>query len=384
MKKLSLLFFTLLCVSVMYGQKGKVSAAVNYEATNDLDAAKEAIDVAMGNEKSNTWPKTFIVAAKVYASLDRAGKLDNGYEKAVEFYKKAIELDEIGDDKGKGKNKFSKEIKLALTMFTGDLTNAAIDNFNKENFEGALFNFESILWANRFGNSNYEEASDSVFIWNAALGAYNAKNWPKSELYLNKSIDLKYPGPDAVLLLNNVYTETKENDKLVANLKKGLSFYPENQTILTTLIQHYITEQQNDAALEYLNSAIEKDANNPSFYYARGVLYESTDKNKSIENYEKSLSIDPQFFNSLYNIGVIYYNFGVEASNKANDLTDYKEFEKAKNAADEIFKKSLPYMERAAEIQPNEPAVLESLKSLYYRFEMMEKYNAIKTKLENM
>lgn len=384
MKKLSLLIFSLLSVSVLYAQKGKVGAAVNYEATNDLNAAKEAIDAAMANEKSNTWPKTFIVAAKVYASLDRAGKLDNGYEKAVDFYKKAIELDEIGDAKGKGKNKFNKEIKLALTMFTNDLTNAAIDNFNKEDFEGALFNFESILWANRFGTANYDEASDSVFIWNAALGAYNAKNWPKSELYLNKSIDMKYPGPDAVLLLNNVYTETQEKDKLVENLKKGLAIYPDNQVIITTLIQHYITEQKNEEALEYLNSAIEKDANNPSFYYARGVLYESVDKAKSIDSYEKSLAIDPQFFNSLYNLGVIYYNFGVEASNKANDLTDYKEFEKAKKAADEIFRKSLPFMEKAAEIQPNEPAVLESLKSLYYRFEMMDKYNEVNSKLQSM
>jgi tetratricopeptide (TPR) repeat protein len=383
MKKLSLLFFSLLVVSVAFAQKGKVASAANYEATNELDAAKEAIDAAVSNEKSNTWPKTYIVAAKVYSALARSGKDANGYEKAVDFYKKAIELDQKGDEKGKGVNKFNKEIKLALTMFTSDLTNAAIDNFNKENFDGALFDFESILWANKFGNAKYDEAADSVFIWNAALAAYNAKNWPKSELYFNKSIDIQYPGSDAVLLLNNVYNETKEKDKLVENLKKGLSLYPDNQAIITTLIQHYITEQQNQEALDYLNSAIEKDKTNPSFYYAQGVLYESIDKNKSIESYLKSLEIDPKYFNSLYNLGVVYYNQAVEASNNANDLTDYKEFEKAKAASDEIFRKALPYMEKAYEIQPTEPAVLESLKSLYYRFEMMDKYNAIKEKLEN-
>ena len=99
------MLFSVLCVSVMYAQKGKVAAAVNYEATNDLSAAKEAIDLALNDVKSNTWPKTYIVAAKVYASLDRAGKLEDGYEKAVDFYKKAIELDAIGDEKGKGKNR---------------------------------------------------------------------------------------------------------------------------------------------------------------------------------------------------------------------------------------------------------------------------------------
>lgn len=371
-------------VTGAFAQKGKVASAVNYEATGDLDAAKEAIDAAVSNEKSNEWPKTYIVAAKVYTALARDGKISSGYEKAVDFYKKAIELDQKGDAKGKGVNKFNKEIKLALTMFTNDLTNAAIDNFNKEDFEGALFDFESILWANKFSNSNYNEAADSVFIWNAALGAYNAKNWPKSELYLNKCIDFNYPGPDAVLLLNNVFNETQEKDKLVANLKKGLSVYPDNQTIITTLIQYYIQEQQNEEALEYLKSAIEQDPKNPSFYYAQGVLYESVDKEKSIESYKKSLELDPKFFNSLYNLGVVYYNQGVEATNKANDITDMKAFEKAKKDADDIFRLALPYMEKAYEVESSEPAVLESLKNLYYRFDMMDKYNEMKEKLDNL
>lgn len=385
MKTYSILLLALLGFSGMaYAQKGKVAAAVNYEATGDLDAAKEAIDGAVGNEKSNTWPKTYIVAAKVYTALQRSGKDASGIDKAMDYYKKAIELDAKGDEVGKGANKFAKEIKLALTMFGADLTNAAVENFSKEDFNGALGNFESLLWTNQYGNSTYTEVADSVIIWNAALAAYNGQNWSKASNYLEKCVGFKYPGADAVLLLNNVYTSQDDKANLESNLKRGLEYFPQDQRILTTLIQHYLNTQQNEAALDYLRTAIQNDPTNPSFYYAQGVLFEATDKEKAIEKYLKSLELDPKFFNSLYNLGVIYYNIGVEASNKANDLTDLKAFEKAKAAADDLFKKALPYMERAYEIQPTEPAVLESLKSLYYRFEMMDKYNEIKTQLESL
>lgn len=384
MKKLSLLFFSLLCVSVVYAQKGKVSAANNYAETGEWDAAKEAIDAALSNPASNQWPKTYIVAGKVYGALEREGKSKVGYDKAVEFYKKAIELDAKGDAKGKGINKFNKEIKVALTLLSNDLVNAAVNNFGIENFSGALSNFESILWSNKFSSTKYDEINDSVFVWNAALAAYNAKDWAKSELYFQKCINFKYPGADAVSLLNNVYTETGDKAKLEANLKNGITLYPDNQALLAMLIQHYIGEKQNKEALDYLETAIAQDPNNPSFYYAQGVLMEGSDKQKAIESYNKSLEIDPNYFNALYNLGVIYYNLGVEDSNKANDLTDRVQFDKAKKAADDIFRKALPYMEKAAEVMPSEPAVWESLKSLYYRFEMMDKYNEAKSHLENL
>ncbi|MFW6310474.1 MAG: hypothetical protein ACOC1D_05160, partial [Prolixibacteraceae bacterium] len=46
------------------------------------------------------------------------------------------------------------------------------------------------------------------------------------------------------------------------------------------------------------------------------------------------------------------------------------------------FKKALPYMERCYELDPDHPMTLESLKNLYYRLQMMDKYNEILEILE--
>jgi len=383
MKRLALLAILTISISVVYAQKGKVSAASGYLETNDLEAAKKSIDLALEHEKSIGWPKTYIVAAKVYTELSKGGQDAEGIKKAVDFYKKAIELDQKGDAKGKGIGKYAKEIKLQLTFFKPDLTNSGIEGFTNEDFNQALYAFENVLYINDLEMFQEEAPGiDTTIVYNCALAAYNAKNWEKAEKYFMQSIDLNYGGGDAVLLLDQVYETNSDSLKIADNLKAGFTKFPDDERILTKLIQYYLDAQQNDAALEYLNTAIEKDPENPSFYYARGVLYENVDKDKAIENYEKCLEIDDAFFNALYNIGVIYYNKGVEQQNIANDKTTTKEFNAAMEVANGFWEKSLPYMEKAHEVQPEEAAVLETLKGLYYRFERMDKYNEVKAKLE--
>ena len=389
MKRIILYLFFAFSISTVsvYAQKGKVTAADSYLTTNDLDAAKKAIDAALANEKSKNWPKTYIVAAKVYAELAKNGKDDQGVIKAYDFYKKAIELDAKGNEKGKGKGKYKKDILFALTFFVSDMTNAAIEAFNKEDYKTAYKAFEAVLKLNddiaKLEDIPESEMTvDTAIVYNCALAAYNAKEWEDAEKYFKKTIDLGYGGGDAVLLLNQVYTNMNDSAKMGENLQKGVELYPDDERILTSLIQFYLSSKKNDDALNYLNKAIEKDPENASYYYARGVLYESIDKDKAIENYKKAIEIDPKFFNALFNIGVIYYNKGVEEQNKANEMTNMNDYEQEKKVAEKYWEQALPYLEKASELEPTNLDVLESLKGLYYRFDRMDKYNEMKAKIE--
>ncbi len=387
MKRFILYLFFAFSISTVYAQKGKVTAADSYLTTNDAESAKKAIDAALANEKSNTWPKTYIVAAKVYTQLYKEGKDPQGVMKAYDFYKKAIELDAKGNEKGKGKGKYKKDILFALTFFVADITNAGIEAFNKEDYKTAYKAFEAVLKLNneveRLEDIPEDKMSiDTAIVYNCALAAYNAKEWDDAEKYFKKTIALGYGGGDAVLLLNQVYVNTKDSTKMGQNLLKGVELYPEDERILTSLIQFYLSSKNNEAALNYLNKAIERDPENASYYYARGVLFESIDKEKSIENYKKAIEIDPKFFNALFNLGVIYYNKGVEEQNKANEMTNMDEYEKEKKIAESYWEQALPYLEKALDIQPDNLDVLESLKGLYYRFDRMDKYNEIKAKIE--
>ncbi len=387
MKKTVLFLAAVFTLSVAMAQKGKVTTATTLLEQDDVEKAKEAIDAATANEKSNTWPKTFIVAAKVYSKLAEKGKDDQGILKAYEYYLKAIELDKKGDAKGKKIGRYKKEIGQELIFFGNQLTNTGVEAFNKEDFETAVTAFDGLLKlnANDYLVEVQGEKVDTAIMYNTALAAYNGKKWDMAVEYFDKIINVKYGGGDAVLLLHQVFAEQGDSTKMGPNLIRGFETYPEDDRILTQLINFYLETKQNDKALNYLNTAIESDKGNPSFYYARAVLNDnSKNYDAALADYKKCLEIDPEYFNALYNMGVMYFNKGVEQMNDANSETDFKKFEAKKEVAEKTFKEALPFFERAHEIKPDEAAVMESLKTLYYRFEMMDKYKGIDEKLKNI
>src|SRR5690554_239138 len=387
MKKFILLFFSILMVTAIQAQRGRVIAAEAFIDNNDLASAEERINDALEHPKSKDWPKTYVVAARLSAAQYAKDKSKTDLLlKTVNYYFKAAELDAQGDAKGRGKGRYQKDIKVALTFFMPELQNAGIEAFNAEKYELAMNIFENVIHLNKLDLYKDDHLPvDSVFIYYTGLAASRSSNWEKAEEYLLEAVDLKYAEGDAILLLNEVYTETKDSLKLAENLKKGFELYPEDDRILTTLINYYLQTSQNKEALEYLNTAIEKDPENHSFYNARGVLHDmGMEFEKALADYQKALELKDDYFEPLLNIGVIYYNQGAEEMNSANDIKDNKAYEIAKKAANETFRKSLPYMEKAHELKPEDTMVLETLKNLYYRFDMMEKYNEVDEKLKNL
>ncbi|GAO28793.1 tetratricopeptide repeat protein [Geofilum rubicundum] len=387
MKRILFLFISVLVVATSCAQKGKVTAASAFIDNGDLDAAEERINDALEHDKTKEWPRTYVVAANLATEQFKKDKEDEEkIIKAADYYFKAAEYDQKGDAKGRGIGRAEKEIKVALTFFMPELQNAGIEAFNNEEYETAMAIFERVIGLNKL--PLYEEDNlpeDSVFIYYTGLAASRSENWSKAEDFFNQTIDLKYAEGDAILLLHEVYAESGDSSKMADNLKRGFELFPEDDRILTTLINFYLQTEQNDEALNYLNSAIEKDPTNFSFYNARGVLYDlSQDYEKAEEEYKKALEMNPEYFEPTLNLGVIYYNRGAEEMNEANDLTDNKAYEAARKEAEETFQQALPYMEKAHELRPDDVMVLETLKNLYYRFDMNDKYDEIDTKLKEL
>lgn len=388
MKRLLLVCIAIFAVSSVFGQRGKVTAAAAFIDNGDLSAAKQRIDEALLDPVSKEWPKTYVVGARLAAEEYKKNKDKEEILKAGDYYLKAIELDQKGDAKGKGIGKFANEIKMNITMFVPNLQNAGIEAFNAEDFIFSMKVFERVAALN--GSSIFQVEGkpavvDSVFIYYTALSAMRSSNWAKAEEYFNKSIELKYGEGDAVLLLHEVYTSSGDSSKISQNLKAGIELFPQDDRIMMQLINYYLSTKQNEEALEYLNSAIEKDSQNFSYYFVRGFLFENNkDLEKAEAEYLKAIEIKPDYYEPLISLGVIYFNRGAEQTRIAQDITDFKKYEAAMAESLKHFEQSLPYVERADAAKPNEEHVLETLKSLYYRLEIMDKYNEINERIESL
>ena len=85
----------------------------------------------------------------------------------------------------------------------------------------------------------------------------------------------------------------------------------------------------------------------------------------------------PNFFDANFNLGVLYFNKAVKIYEDASKISDNAEYEKIKTEGDDMLQQSVPYMEKAHEIDPKDRASLETLKTIFYRLKMTDKYQEV-------
>lgn len=389
MKKTIILLALVFCVSAVFAQKGKVASAQNLKETGKLDKALETIEATIDpsndkSEKTISWPKTWEVRGEIYQAIFTSENesfkalSDDPLTIALDSYKKALELDE--------KNKISNGVKIKLTLLTNDFTNQAVGAFNNNDYELALKSFEKILEIQDIPvvKEDSPEAVDTVILFNAGLAAYNAKNYDKAVKYYGESAKHGYNGARTYALISDSYIQMKDTVNALKAVQEGFEKYPDDNSVLTSMIDLYMKIGQNQEALKYLDLAIKQDPNNVTYYFAKGALYEKFgEEENAIAAYVSASEVDPTFFNAYYNLGALYYNKGVKQIEVANAVpaNENEKYEAELKKADEWFEKSLPYMEKCFEINPEDQMTLESLKNLYYRMKDMDNYNAILEKM---
>jgi tetratricopeptide (TPR) repeat protein len=294
---------------------------------------------------------------------------------ALVAYNKTLDLDSKGS--------LDNKVKENLERLKKQLEAKAIEGFTKGDYDASVKAFENIMEVSK--TRVYEGYIDTIVIYNAALAAKNAGQHDKAIQYLRKSIDMDYGGSVAYYLLKSEYALINDSDNVIKTLEEGFKKYPDTSLILIEIVNYYLTIGDVDQGLSYLERAEKLESNNPSIYFAEGTLYEkSGNKEKALEAYNKAIGIDPEYFNAYFNIGALYFNNAVELYEVANKLEDLKAYNAAKDIADKELEKAIPPMEKAYQINPNERAVVETLQTIYYRLQKLDKYEEMKKKLSEM
>ncbi|SHE37107.1 Tetratricopeptide repeat-containing protein [Mariniphaga anaerophila] len=370
-------------------QKGLVTKSQNLKDTGKLKEAIENIDKAIdpANEKSEktiNWPRTWEVRGEVYQAVFQSDNKEvkelakDPLTEALNSYKKALELDEKG--------RFDNSVKVKLTLLTNDLTNQAVESFNKDDYAKALQSFEQIIDIQNIDviKKDNPEAVDTVIVFNAGLAAYNAENYDKAIKYYKEAAQYGYNEAKTYSLIANAYQLKKDTLGALTALQEGFEKYPEDNTVLTSMIQIYLDMNKTEDAMKYLDMAISQDPTNSTYYFAQGTLFEKLEKeSEAIEAYKNAIENDKTSFNAYYNLGALYYNKGVKQIEVANAVptSDNEKYEAELKKADEWFSKALPYMEKCHELKADDNMTMESLKNLYYRLKDMENYNKMLEKL---
>jgi tetratricopeptide (TPR) repeat protein len=381
MKKVFLLIAAI-CISIgAFSQKGKVTAALSYIDQNMLDKAKESLDQAFTDEKSKDWFNTYFAKGKLCQAIYTADnpKFNSYYAdplaEAYEAYEKALALDE----KGAAKKKILTG--MVYSSLASNFYTQGSKRFEAKDYEGALKSFSTQIKISE--GPNYVGALDTGMYYNAGLAAVNAAKYTEAVNYFQKCVEMKYLGITPYYQMYQCYMNLGDTTKAESFLLDLPSKFPGDNTITLQLIDLYIKSNKYDEAFKYIKVAKEQDPGNYSLYFASGIMFLNQNKfDDAITELSKAVELKTDVYDLEYAMGVAYINKAAAMFVKANDIMDVTKYTAAIDEANGVYAKALPFMEKALDLKPDDVYALRSLKELYYRLKMTDKYNAAKAKLD--
>lgn len=397
-----------LCVvaSASFAQKKVVNEAQSIAKGSNADfgEARTLIKGALENPETKDDAKTWYVAGFIedqQFNAERAkqilGQQPNEpvmYEALygiLPYFQKAYELDQLPNEKGKVKPKYTKDIKSILSANHIYLFNGGAYYFDKQEYKKAydFFNqYVEISELPMFAGTQTAE-KDSTFMtvqFYAAAAASLAKDSRLAIAALERAKNTPYRQYDVYQYLCYEYGEARtaqDSVMLEKTFEEGMQVFPDSAFFLNNLINTYIYSNRNEKALEMLNVAIQKNPNDANLYNVMGRVYETglKDYANAEKNFQIALEKDPNLTDALSNIGRIYYNQGVNKLSEANMINDSKKYQEELGMAKDLFKKALPYYKKAHEAEPEKMDNMIALRGIYYNLNMGPELEAIEAEM---
>lgn len=404
MKRVLVTIGLCLITTVVFGQKKAVSDAerIAKDSKPDFNEARTLIKGAMENAETKDDAKTWYVAGLIedtqFSTENMKQILGQKPDEAVmyealgnilPYFKESYQLDQLPNEKGKVKPKYTKNIKGTLNANILYYLNGGAYFFDQRNYKRAHDFFEQYLEIADLPFMKGEKAAarDSNFMivqFYAAIAAMQMDNPQQAIKDLNRAKGTDYRRFDVYQSLCYVYDQVlKDTVGLEKTLEEGMKLFPDSSYFLNNMINVYISTKRNEQAMQLLNTAISKSPNNPQLYFALGSLYEVglKDEAKAEEAYKKALDLDPENPSNIFSVGRLYFNQGVSLLDKANSLNDQNQYKAEKAKAEAMLRKALPFFEKAHKLKPEEREYMIGLRGIYYNLSMNKEFDAINAEM---
>ncbi|MCO6486022.1 MAG: hypothetical protein J5I41_09650 [Saprospiraceae bacterium] len=388
--------------------------AYNLDPSGNADKlaeASEMIDIAIQDVTVQADPEAWILKGQV--EIEKANKdLTNAMmnpNARPENAKAAYEaFAAFREGNARAEKKYHKRDALdGITNAIGHLNNMAIYGYQNEDFDLAHLGFATVVEAHELLVKEQEKSpmDDKAYqdaMFSAAATCQNQEDQARCIGYLEKLRAAQYANAYIYDLLYNAYIET-DKAKAAAYLDEGRKKYPDEVSLLFTEINHYLREGRMDELVTRLKTAIEKEPENKSLYLTLGNVYdnlfqkalEAKDESKgdtyfdaALDYYNQALAKDAQYLDAIYSIGALYYNRAAVYQQGLNALADdiskegIRKYDALKAKMSAEFDKALPYFQKAEQLDPNDVNTLIALKEIYARKNELSISNEFKSRLE--
>ena len=381
-RKLLIVIFIVIGGSIsVNAQTLMVEKAFDLLKKKELIKSWEAIQLATKNEETAQDARAWYVRSYVSKEIFKEDPQKNvtyGTE-ALDAAQTSMALDQP--------EKYHKECKAIASFVYTNYYNQTVTLLNSENYQDALVRLESLTKDRRAFNEFYAEASYLSGY------AYLMLHQPDStQHYFSQALTAGYRDPLIYETLASSYLDANEVGKARTMVDMGQILFADDRGLkiaeLNTLMKEKHYERAAQAAEQYLSS-YKKDTEVMLLYgTVQGRLFDKDSEHqetyfkKRIAIYEKILKIEPNNLLANYNLGITYYNKGVELINNEDVFEkDIFEFDQLLNVCAGLFQKALPYVLKANQLDPSNYNALKALEGIYYNLNEQEKYAQVQVRI---
>ena len=383
------------------------------EAMSSLAQAEPLLTAASETEKAQFY---FV---KGNAALDLAAKKMDAaanLKLAAISYKQVLAI-----EKAAGKSKYTDQATAALANVKNTLINNAVEEGNQKNYTaGSQF----LYTAYEIDNTDLEK------LYFAASYAVNGQDYDTALAYYSELKKLNYSGEGMAYYAKNVLNDQEEYfaSKADRDSKVSLKVYtnPRDEAIPSKrgeiyknialiLLQKNQTEEAKTALAEaraanpddtsltlaeadiylqlqdfvtykkLISEVLAKNPNDADLVYNLGVIASKNDPVAAEQYYKRAIEIKPDYVNAYLNLAILTLDGEKILVDEMNKLgtseKDMKKYDVLKKQRDGLFQASIPYLEKALELNPDNADVATTLLNVYGALEMIDKKKALKAKL---
>ena len=412
MKKTLIMAALVLISAGCFAQKANVKKAKNLalQETPDFSGARAAINEALTNEETKDLADTWYTAGLIgYQELTKENEKNylgqardekragEAVVESFDYWMKAADLagkkvlDKKGNEVLADKKTYALLQKKVLEYYKNqELVKYGIYLNDQRDFATAYGVFQrhlSIPELSLMQNEKLQKEmpKDSIYDqykYYTAIFAIQAEMHPEAIAVLEEMKDGNYEAITVNQFLYQEYVNVQDTANYVRVLQDAVVRFPQEPWFLQNLINHYIFSGQEQEAINYLDQAIAREPNVAQYHLIKGNLNENQKNYEAaLADFDRALAIDPTMADAEAGKGRVYYNQAVKMNEDAALIADAKEYKKALEEMNAMFRQSMPFFEKAHELAPDNRDYMITLRGLYYRFDMTDKYNAINEEL---
>ena len=389
MKKVMILLAVLLTANVMMAQKKDRTDAYMYNKNGQYAKAMASIDKCVNHEqfagmKPNDQSQAWLYRAAIYQNI-----LQSGDEALMAQAPNALEIVYESLMNCMKNPDFLKDVQIKQEVYqrVGNVMNTyytkGADDYNAGKFAEAAPMFKKAYDISKsLGGS---DANDMLNF--AATSALRAEDYNTALEYFTEVKNNGAEGVDVYRHLAACYNGMGNSEMAMQMINEGLAINPSDANLILEKVNAYLKEGKGAEAVEDLNRLRELDPENAQLLFVLGTIYgdennkDVYDTEKARKFYEDALAINPNYYDAIYNIGVLYTGMANKYIEEANEITGFSKAEQEQyngliEQANELLRTGLPYLQQAYEAQPSDD-VKNVLRSIYVKLNMMEEVKAL-------